>query len=196
MWRLLKSYNCPLYYIGQLHNPLLQALLEYAITAGFLVCSQFIKCSFSIYSAGGVIDFLHSQNHGQSQLCSTALPLGWWEMTSCAYAGTCLLNLSCHKILKIEAGCFLTCPKHILFIYVKNWSHDFDVLLSHNILASAKEALWDAQSCQGELSQQQHIPLHPALSSPLLSSIELWDLWFTRGSFLSCFQLVALPKSL
>lgn len=110
--------------------------------------------------------------------------------------GSCLLNLSCHKILIIEAGCFLTCPQHILFIYEKNRSHDFDVLLSHKILVSAQEALWDPQRCQGELTQQQHIPLHPALSSPLLFSIELWDLWFTEGSFLSCFLLVALPKSL
>lgn len=152
MWRLLKSYNSPLYYVGQVHNPLLQALLEYVITAGFLVCSQFIKCSFSVYSAAGGIDSLLSQNHGKSQLSSTALPLGWWEMTDCAYAGTCLLNLRCHKNLTIEAGCFLTCPQHILCIYVKKRSHDFDVLLSHNILASTKEALWDAQSCQGELN--------------------------------------------
>lgn len=126
-----------------LHWPTAQSpsptLLEYVITAGFLVCSQFIKCSFSVYSAAGVIDSLPSENPRKSQLSSLALTLGWWEMASCAYAGSCFLNLSCHRILTIEWGCFLTCPQHILLIYVKNWPHDFNVLLSHNILVSAKE---------------------------------------------------------
>lgn len=89
----LKKYNSNLCFIGDMIIFFLPSLvLNYVLIAGFLVCFQFIKGSFSTYYVASIIDSIYPQNHWH-ELLKTQLPFqGNYpcvrEMTSCAFASS------------------------------------------------------------------------------------------------------------
>lgn len=143
-------------------------VLNCVLIAGFLVCFQFIKCSFSTYYVASIIDSIYPQNYWHELLKTQVLFQGNYpcarEMTSCAFACSYLLKLGGQRIGTVGTSLLLTCPQQIPYICMKN--SNFIISMHSCLILSAKDmrSILKSKSCRHESCHQHYMPLISALS--------------------------------
>lgn len=101
--------------------------LEYLLIAGFVVCFQFIKYSFSTYCVASIIDSIYPQNHsGMSYWKHKSLSCNYpcaKEMTSSAYTCSYLLRLRPEDLHNWNCFYLLALSKFLIFV----WKYHFTI---------------------------------------------------------------------